>query len=95
MDINSLATGIGLFSSTISAVRQAIELLPDSSKKQAAAEALEKAEHEFKIAEAQSAYDLGYLICKKHFPPEIILSADDINWECPKCGNKKNNSYFG
>jgi hypothetical protein len=44
MVINSLATGIGLFSSTTSAIRKAIELLPDSSKKQAAAEALEKAE---------------------------------------------------
>jgi hypothetical protein len=94
MDTNTLATGISLFSSAIYAIRQAIELLPDGSKKQAAAEALERAERELKIAEAQSADNLGYQICKNHFPPEIMLSSDETNWVCPKCGNKKKISYI-
>jgi len=89
MDIDALAKGIGLFTSALSALKQAIDLLPDSSKKADAAEALERAEREFKVAEAQVATKLGYEICRKHFPPEIMLSEDDMVWVCPQCGNKK------
>jgi len=92
MDIDSLAKGIGLFSSAIIAVKQAIELLPDNPKKNDAKTAVERAEREFKIAEAQVATKLGYQVCRKHFPPEIMLSEDNANWTCPNCGNKQ---YFG
>jgi hypothetical protein len=90
MDIDSLAKGVGLFGSALTAVKQALALLPDSSKKADAAAAIEQAEREFKIAEATAATNLGYLICRNHFPPEIMISADEINWECPKCKLKKN-----
>jgi hypothetical protein len=89
MDVDSVAKGVGLFSAALTAVKQAIDLLPDSSKKADAEAALAKAEREFKIAEAQAAKKLGYEICCKHFPPEIMLSEDDDNWECPQCGNKR------
>jgi hypothetical protein len=84
-----LAKGVGLFSSALSALKQAIDLLPDSSKKADAASALERAEREFKIAEAEAANKLGYEVCRKHFPPEIMLSEDDTLWVCLKYGNKK------
>ena len=44
MDIDSLAKGIGLFGSAITALKQAIELLPDNPKKNDAKTALERAE---------------------------------------------------
>ena len=89
MDIDALAKGVGLFSSALTALKQAIDLLPDGSKKTDAAAALERAEREFKIAEAETAKKLGYEVCRKHFPPEIMLSENDNDWECQKCGNKK------
>jgi hypothetical protein len=94
MEIDTLAKGVGLFSSALAAIKQALDFLPDSSKKADAAAAIEKAEREFKLAEATAASKLGYEVCRKHFPPEIMLSEDDMIWECPMCKNKKDNSPF-
>jgi len=92
MEIDALAKGVGLFSSALNAIKQALALLPDSSKKADAAAALERAEREFKIAEAEVASKLKYEICRNHFPPEIMLSKDDLIWSCPACKNTKNNT---
>lgn len=88
MDIDALAKGVALFGSALSALKQAKDLLPDSPQKAEAAAALERAEREFKIAEAETATKLGYEICRKHFPPEIMLEEKEFIWVCPKCGNK-------
>ena len=74
MDIDMLSKGIGLFSSTIIALKQAIELIPNSPKKEEAKLAVEQAERELRIAEASVATKLGYQICKKHFPPIMEMS---------------------
>jgi len=95
MDTTGLVAGITIFSSALSALKQAIDLLPDGAKKEAAKEAAERAEREFKVAEAAAAQNMGYLICKNHFPPGVMLSADDVHWKCSDCGNEVNNSYFG
>lgn len=89
MDIDSLAKGLGLFGSALTALKQVITLLPDNSKKAEVIAYLEKAEREFRIAESKSATNLGYEICRQHFPPVIMLSKDDKNWECPECHNTK------
>ena len=54
----------------------------------------ERAEREFKIAESETATGLGYKICHQHFPPVIILSKDDKNWECPECHNTKHSDDY-
>jgi hypothetical protein len=95
MDIDSLAKGIGLFSSALTTLKQMIALLPDNSKKEDAIAYLERAEREFKIAESESATNLGYQICRQHFPPVIMLSKDDKNWECPECHNTKKPDDYG
>lgn len=89
MDINTLSQGVGLFGVAVNALKQVIEMLPDTAKKTEAQSALARAEREFKIAEATAATNLGYEICRKHFPPEIMLSEDNANWNCPQCGNTK------
>ena len=89
LEIDALAKGIGLFRTALAALKQAIDLMPDSTQKADAAAALERAQREFKIAEAETAQKMGYEICRKHFPPEIMLSEDDTVWECSECGNKK------
>jgi hypothetical protein len=60
MDVDALAKGIGLFNSAVATVKQAIELLPDTSKKAEATAALKQAEQEFKIAQAEAAVRLKY-----------------------------------
>ncbi len=94
MDIDALSKGIGLFGTALSALKQAISLLPDSSKKADAEAAYEQACRELKITEAEIANKLKYEICRMHFPPEIMLSKDDQIWNCPNCNNKKDKRVF-
>ncbi len=89
MDIDSFAKGIGLFSSALATIKQITNLLPDTSNKADLIAKLERAEREFKIAESESAANLGYEICRNHFPPVVMLSKDDKNWECSECHNTK------
>lgn len=34
-----------------------------------------------KIGESQTAYEMGYELCRDHFSSEITLSADDQKWQ--------------
>jgi hypothetical protein len=95
MDLDSLAKGIGLFSSALATLKQITDLLPNNSDKDDLIAKLERAEREFKIAESESATGLGYEICRQHFPPVIMLSKDDKNWECPECHNTKKPDDYG
>jgi hypothetical protein len=92
MEIDALAKGVGIFSTALSAFKQALDLLPNNSKKEEAVAALARAEREFKVAEAEVASKLKYEICRSHFPPVIMLSKDDMIWECPECKNTKDNT---
>lgn len=87
MDIGSLAQGIALFSNALTAIKQAIDLLPDNAQKIEAQGAYERAEREFKLAEAESAQNLGYRLCRRHFPPEVMLEMQKDVWKCTKCGD--------
>jgi hypothetical protein len=94
MDIDALAKGVGLFATALCALRQAISLLPDDSRKAEAQAALDGAEQQFRLAQAEAATKLDYEICRNHFPPEVMLSKDDMNWVCQKCGNKKDTGPY-
>ena len=90
MDIDALTKGVGLFSSALSALKQVIDLLPDNPRKTDAAAALERAEREFKVAEAEAAGKLGYPLCRRHFPPGIMLLAEqEGHYKCQECGYEK------
>jgi hypothetical protein len=91
MTIQALSEGLKLVIGAISALKQAKDLLPDGSEKDAAAKALEQAEQQFRIAEAQTAQGLGYPLCKCTFPPQIMLLTDQAGeyYRCPKCNREK------
>lgn len=89
IDIVSLAAGIGLLKAALESIKQAKDLLPEGSKKEDAETALARAEKELKLAEVEIASRLEFELCRKHFPPEIMLSEDDMIWNCPVCGNQK------
>lgn len=90
--MDTLLQGITLFNAALSALKNAISLLPDDSHKADIEAAYEKACRELKIAEAEIANKLKYQICRARFPLEIMLSKDNKNWECPECKNKKDTS---
>jgi hypothetical protein len=89
MNIGSLTKTIGFFTTAIAAIKQAIDMLPEGSQKSKAETALEQAERQLRIAEAETAQGLGYELCRNHFPPEIMTSKDDKNWKCPTCDNER------
>lgn len=89
MDIESIKQGLAAIGMALTTLKQAKDLLPENTKKQEISNAIADAERQLKIAESQTAQALGYVLCKDHFPPEIMLSKDDRIWKCPKCGNEK------
>lgn len=89
MDIESIKQGLTAIGMVLTALKQAKDLLPENAKKQEINDAIVVAERQFKIAESKTAQGLGYELCRKHFPPEIMLSNDDKTWKCPNCDNEK------
>ena len=89
MDITMVKTGIDMVIAAIKALKEAKDLLPESPDKATVTEALERAERELKIAEAQIAEGLGYELCKCEFPPHIMLfTGEKDHYRCPNCGNE-------
>lgn len=76
-------------STVLTLLKQAKDLLPESSKKQEIGQTIEKIDRELTLAEVESARALGYEICRNHWPAGIMLSADNKNWKCSHCGNTK------
>ena len=88
LDIESIKQAISAFGAALTVLKQAKDLLPETSQKQELVLAIESAERQLKIAESQAAQGMGYTLCKNHFPPEIMLSKDNKVWKCPSCGNE-------
>ncbi len=92
MDIKSLTEGLGFLGTVLTILKQAKDLSPDGPAKDKITEALKQAEKKkkkFRFAQAQTAQELGYQICRNHTNPGIMISSDDIHWECPECGNRR------
>jgi hypothetical protein len=81
MDLSEIAAGIGILKTGFDAIRTALGLvkdvqgtLPAGEKKEAAARALEEAEKQIRLGEAQIADGLGYRLCRCTFPPTPMLA---------------------
>lgn len=81
MDMASIKQGLEALARALTAIKQAKDLLPDEKIKDDVVVAIENAEREMKIGESQTAYEMGYELCRDHFSPEIMLSADDQKWQ--------------
>lgn len=95
MDVESLTQAVTGLKVVIDLAKQAKGLLPEGPQRESVAAKLEQAERQLRVAEGEIASNLDYELCRKHFPPEIMLSADDFVWECSKCGNTKDRSPSG
>jgi hypothetical protein len=80
--------------------KEAIGELPDGPSKDEAQGALERAREQGLRAEVQLANAVGYKLCKRHRPPEIMLSIGrDAKWnieqfKCPNCGDLQPSDLF-
>jgi hypothetical protein len=81
MDLTEIASGIGIVKTGFDAIRTALGLvkdvqgaLPPGEKKEAAARALEEAEKQIRLGEAEIAKALGYPLCRCTFPPTPMLA---------------------
>jgi hypothetical protein len=93
MDISKFIEGLGLAKGAVELLKGAKDLLPDSPKKDAAAQSLRLAEETFRIAETQAAQELGYHLCACTWPPQIALRQPDGSRRCPGCGRDTNEDY--
>lgn len=76
-----------MVSSTISTIKTIKDLIPPGDEKQVIGKQLEEAENKLKIAEAEIAKGFDYKICRRHFPPGIMLDLDEFKLKCNTCGN--------
>ena len=88
MNIGALATTFAIGKEAISAMKALQKLFPNSKEKEAATKLLDQAEKSFKIAETEAAKELGYMLCRCTWPPQIMVDKGGRNkWQCSKCGS--------
>ena len=90
--IESIKNALSLFVTAIQLAREAKKGLPEGPEKKAVEQSLEAAERSSKLAEAQIADALGYLLCKCTFPPQVMLKTGysrehGEHYQCPACGH--------
>jgi hypothetical protein len=93
----ALKSGIDLFKSAIGLAKDVQNALPASRETETVGKALAEAEKAAAVAEAQMAQALGYELCKKHFPPKVMVEVGHYHerqsgkrvsvFGCPACGN--------
>ncbi len=71
----------------------AVDKLPEGPSRDEARAALERAREQSLQAEVQLANSIGYKLCKRHRPAEVMTSIGrDAKWnieqfKCPSCGD--------
>jgi hypothetical protein len=90
MDIESISKGLAIVSTTIRTLKTLMDVLPKSTAKRDVGEKLGEAENNLRIAEAEIADGFDYKLCRRHFPPGIMLDIDEYKLECNTCGFVEN-----
>ena len=95
-DASTVTNALAGIKSGMDTIRSALELfkgaagaLPNSDRKTAIAESIERAEREIRLGETQIALALGYHLCRCTFPPQIMVSVGHAPgqhaFQCPAC----------
>lgn len=87
MDIDSLTKGFGLVTTAITALKSLKDLIPSGDKKRDIEIKLDEAEENMKIAQAEIAKGFDYQLCRRHFPPGVMLEVGPFKSKCNACGN--------
>lgn len=86
MNIHALKEGLKIANNAVNALTTAVDKLSAGKKKDAIACQLKEANERLKEAEARIAHELDFPICKRCWPPEIMVHSDDGEFICKGCG---------
>ncbi len=76
--------------SLIELFRTLAERCKDPALRDEVEQALADAETRMKLAQAESAKNLGFTLCECTWPPNIMLYKRDLNAVvCPQCGHRR------
>jgi hypothetical protein len=87
IDLQSLSKAFTSVEKVFKFLREGTGKLPDTPDKDAAVLDLKYAEEQLEIAQVQIADSLGYVLCRKHFPPGIMLKVREGVFSCQKCND--------
>ncbi len=90
MDIEPISKGIGILSTIINTLKSLKGLIPSNKENADFDEKLKNVENDLKNAEAEIAKGFDYQICRRHFPPGIMLDLDEFRLKCNTCGHIEN-----
>lgn len=90
--LQALTLALTLYEKGAKIVRGWAGKLSDTQEKQDATKDLEKAEEAMELAKAQMAESLGYHLCRRHFPPGIMLKVREGVFSCKTCGDTIGNT---
>jgi hypothetical protein len=72
--MTTVKSAIDMLRGAIALPKEATALTSDGTAKKAATKDLEAADHSARVAEAEIAKAMGYQLCQRTFPPQIMLS---------------------
>jgi hypothetical protein len=77
---------IEISAAAVGALKKAKELLPHAKDKEEIERLSLELEQRSKEAQARLATELGFDLCSRCWPPEVMLIGDDDTLECRHCG---------
>lgn len=92
-DYNAVTLVIAALRNILGGLRDAKEMLPEGKAKQEIGAKIKEADNSRIEAEINLAQAWGYPICRRTFPPEVMLKEGDDpetggeKYRCPKCGD--------
>lgn len=89
MDLHQFTVALALGKTALDLAGGVLDLIPDSTKREAAKSALDQSRRAFAAAETQMAEQLGYPLCRCDFPPGICTLNEQDRYICRKCGKDR------
>jgi hypothetical protein len=86
MNIQAIREGLTITGNVIGILTSAKDKLPAGKKRDEVERLLVDAEERLKEAETRIAHELGFPICKRCWPPAIMVHNDDGEFICRNCG---------
>jgi hypothetical protein len=89
--VTAIKSGLDLLEKLHSLYKRYVQKLPTGKDKEEGEKALMEAEKNMAVARAEIAQGLGFVLCRRHFPPGVMIriGPEQYNqWQCVVCQNK-------
>lgn len=88
MNVSALKQGLTIANNAVKELVSAQKNLSAGKKKDKIGQLLKDAQERLKEAEARIAHELEFPICKRCWPPEIMVHNDENEYVCRNCGKE-------